>query len=535
MRRLLRVLGWTTVTLIGLVLIAVALTPRISRAYVRKSLLPRLSERLGRDIAVEEAHLSLLPRPAVVAHKLVIQGKDGRPPLAEIEAVHGHVAAWKAIRSLGKDLEVLDLEITRPRIALARKDLPAFRTSSGGGNEKEGGTLEIAHLRIRGGSLALTELGEEPVTQLDAEAHGLRSGEPISFNVRAAVFSDAQNASGEITRGTHGELQAKISVIDVPLVSAGAILPGGVADALSSGLVSWKGELTTDPNGKYVFDGDARLQDVRARGLGPLLGNTHVTASLDPPNQNAVELRLSPLFLAGQHGELRGELVVQSTPARAMLRAQVRSLNVAGILANVEEGSGSAKGPSASARETIRSVGVKLDVEIGRLVFPLVQAREVHVVGTLRRGVLRMRRLTASFAGGAIDGSGSSLDLSQRTPRLHIHVKGTNLDASEATTAVTGRSQVTGRLSSEVSLTATGATYSAVRQSLRGTGTFKLVDWMVEKRPLLSAFGNVVKNPMTGTFTVQGGAIHLTKPTPLVVPLRPQFIPRVQARPSPSP
>src|SRR5690606_36863564 len=122
--RALKILGIALAAfLILLLLLAILLVLFIRsdalEAQVREHVLPRISDRLGREVSVEALEAHILPSPFVRIGGLRVGGRSAIP-LLETETIEARLRVWPLLRSRGRHMVLDHLNFDTMRANLVR-------------------------------------------------------------------------------------------------------------------------------------------------------------------------------------------------------------------------------------------------------------------------------------------------------------------------------------------------------------------------------------------------------------------------------
>ncbi len=114
------VLGIAGAVVLLVVALVIVLQTGAASNRVKELVVPRASAALGRELTIEDAKLRLFPSPHVALTGTKVAGRQGEPPLAELESFEVGVAFWPLLTSLGKDVQVKSIALKRPVLNLVR-------------------------------------------------------------------------------------------------------------------------------------------------------------------------------------------------------------------------------------------------------------------------------------------------------------------------------------------------------------------------------------------------------------------------------
>jgi AsmA protein len=282
--------------ILGVVVIAVAVVLWRLDAILLKEARAQaatLSQQLGRPVEVGDISTKLFPYVGVDVENVTVGAAEGEElPLAQLKGMDVRVAAMPLLSSRGKDIQVLNAEVSGLTVNVIR--LPDGTTNVQRLLEKLEGQpkeeppaeekppADLSGVRVeraaltdgtirfvdRSGGKAAQELA---ISDLDIEVKDLRVGQPLEVKLAAAVLAQKQNLSATLAAAplpptlvpTPERLTLKAESID--LAPLGPFLPPSVGLQAGTLTADWKAELGgAVPGG----NGPTRLEGViRALGL----------------------------------------------------------------------------------------------------------------------------------------------------------------------------------------------------------------------------------------------------------------------------
>lgn len=309
-----------------------------------------LSQQLGRPVEVGGISTKLFPHVGVDVDNVTVGPAEGEElPLTQLKNLDVRVAAMPLLRSKGKDIQVLNAEVTGLTVNVIRlpdgttnvqrlMDKLAEQQKPEEPPAEEQPPTDLSGVRVE--RAALTDgtirfvdrsggkAQELAISDLDIEVKDLRVGQPLEVKLAAAVLAQKQNLFATLAAAplpptlvpTPERLTLKAEAID--LAPLGPYLPPSVGFQAGTLTADWKAELgSAVPGGK----GATKLEGViKALGLkfagaegGKALDvvlDTDVKADLE-----AGDLALDRLKLdfgpAGIEGKGRVKGMMGSSPA----------------------------------------------------------------------------------------------------------------------------------------------------------------------------------------------------------------------------
>jgi AsmA protein len=549
--------GFATLLAILFVAIDTQAVARRAKDY----LLPRVSERLGREVSVETVRAKLLPNPRVALGGVVIHGRPGEPPLVEAEALDVDLAFWPLLRSFGREIRIQRVKLVRPEVN-ALRDRRQWNFEGVGQEEKqqEEGQREvsIAHIGIEHGTLRIIDRsgphGEATValTDIHLDIENVARGQPLRVRGGAAFASDRRNVQlelklsslpasiDELGPGTWPELTGKLRVAGAELTRLEGLLPAKLAGIIRGGLVRLDADVTT-AEGRYVLDGAATLDALRVRGE-PANGSLHLSARVDPVSPSSSRAVIDHLALRGPGVDLSGSATFVASPVQFEFALRGPLLDLQSILgvtpeANREDATGSRTAVlPARLRRAIDGVSVHGSLEVDRVISGKLEATQLSATALLERGVLRLEKAEAQVYGGQVEASGTTVNLLEPLPRWNLKARISGVDAATAMSALGGSSPLQGKVEAALDLGGRGSAWEQVRNSMTGTAVLALKEGVLTTTDLghavafaaasslgrlgqseaaeiaQRAAGPTYLRDLTASFTVHDGWLDLREP-----------------------
>ena len=332
-RRWPRVLLVVLAVLVVLVVVGVLVLDRVLLSQARAAAAD-LSRQWGRPVEVGGLATKLVPWLGVRVTGVQIGAAGGEPrPLLELDRAEVKVGLMGALRSMGKRVEVRDLELAGLRVnvlrlpdgttnlqrwldAMAPKEPVPEQPPAADRPPADLSFLRVDRAALTGARLAFHDLSrpgakELAVDQLDVTVRDLAAGRPLDVLLRAALLAERQNLEVKLhaaplpptLRPTPERLTVKLEPVDLdPLapfvppaagfqggrlsadleVALGAAAPGGSGPTSLRGQLAAKGLRFSGQEGGRPLDllldadvaGDAQKGDVKIGKLdlsaGPL-------------------------------------------------------------------------------------------------------------------------------------------------------------------------------------------------------------------------------------------------------------------------
>ncbi|MDY7226400.1 AsmA family protein [Hyalangium rubrum] len=253
-----------------------------------------LSQQLGRPVEIGDISTKLFPHVGVDVENVSVGAAEGEElPLAQMKNLDVRVAAMPLLKSRGKDIQVLNAEVSGLTVNVIR--LPDGTTNVQRLQERlaqqqpkeeeppaeEKPPADLSGVRVdraalTDGTIRFVDRSggkaqELAISDLDIEVKDLRVGQPLEVKLSAAVLAQKQNLFATLAASplpptlvpTPERLTLKAESID--LAPLGPYLPPSVGLQAGTLTADWKAELGgVVPGGK----GPTRLEGViRALGL----------------------------------------------------------------------------------------------------------------------------------------------------------------------------------------------------------------------------------------------------------------------------
>ncbi|WP_224240412.1 DUF748 domain-containing protein [Hyalangium gracile] len=431
------VLGGIVVLLVAIVAIVLWRLDAILLTQARAQA-ATLSQQLGRPVEIGDISTKLFPHVGVDVDAVTVGPAEGEElPLTQLKNLDVRVAAMPLLRSRGKDIQVLNAEVTGLTVNVIRlpdgttnvqrlMDKLAQQQKPEQPPEEEKPPADLSGVRVE--RAALTDgtirfvdrsggkAQELAISDLDIEVKDLRVGQPLEVKLAAAVLAQKQNLFATLAAAplpptlvpTPERLTLKAETID--LAPLGPYLPPSVGFQAGTLTADWKAELGgVVPGGK----GPTRLEGViKALGLrfagaagGKALDvvlDTDVKADLDAGDLalDRFKLDFGPAGISGK-GRVKG--MMGSSPAVEGFELTSHDLDPA-VLAEYyppleKQLNGMIAGPvglsvKGSGTQEAQALNLEVDLTPVRLRVPEQLSKEA---GT-------PMRLTASVSGAAASG-----------------------------------------------------------------------------------------------------------------------------------
>jgi len=491
------------VVLVGAVLVLLDSDAVAKRAV--DLVLPRVSAALGREVKLRQARLDLFPDTRVELLGFSVAGRPGEPDLVELEALRLELGLWPLVRSLGKDLQVNEIVLVRPTIALVKgKDGTWSFEGLGGPAAAEpapapapsapGATpafavhtfrIEKAAIRVVDRTQGADDAGLA-LSELDLEAHGVGPGLPLDATLAAALASKTQNLHATLSisklpaavpaRAEDWPLvQGSLSIGPLALERFRALFPADLAALVRGGVAKLDAKLTTREDRTFRVEGDGQLTDLRLRGQAAS-GRFRATASWNPGRPAYARVDLTDLAVRGPGVDLGGNASVETEPMRAwfVLTGALLDLDaLMGVLPETEPAPPLAPGEDlvpASTRAQLRDTALRGQVAIQEVRSGGLTLTDVVGKVSLAGGVMTLDELRAALFGGRVEASGTKVDLGKREPTWTLAARLTGLDLKQALAAFSpGKpSPLEGKLDGTVGVSGAGIDWAAMRDRLDG-------------------------------------------------------------------
>jgi AsmA protein len=472
-----------------------AVTTRVVNLVV-----PRVSESLGREVAVRGAHLKLFPQTRVRLEGFSVAGRQGEPPLLETQALDVEMALWPLLRSLGKDVQVRALSLDRPAANLIRSKDGTWNYEGLGGKAEKGpqpaappaekARVVVSRFSIRGGSVRVVDAtrpgGEAGIAlqAIDLDMTGVGPGLPVGLNLSAALGSDRPNLSLEVSAASlpaalpqrpedWPAVQGTLRAGPLALDRVAPLLPAGIHGFVQGGTANLDARVSTQ-NGAYHVDGSGALRDLRLRGQ-PASGSFRASATVPPAQPGRARLEIQNLQVKGPGVDLGGNAVAEANPIRIRFAIDGPLLDLDALMGALPP-SAPATGPKAtggspippSMRQEIDAASATGSLDVGEVRSGKLRATQVHARVSLQRGVLTVQQAGGGVYGGSVDLSGTQATLTEPEPSWKLRAKVQGLDVGEATRTFVGTAPVTGKSNVALDLAGKGIEWQRVRNAITG-------------------------------------------------------------------
>lgn len=501
-RSLLRTLLVAIGVVVGLVVLgSIALVLLVDSdalaARVKDRVVPQLSERIGREIRVGPIDVDVLPAPSVRIDDVWVQGEGDRPLLASETAV-AKIDVWALLRSLGKEIRLESIELRGAEANVIRlpngqwgyeqilERLKATEEPSAeAGTQRrvaidraklEHGTLRLIDQSAPGGT-AMAEL-----QGIELTARNIGPGLPLSVDMKAALQSQTPNVQAHVNvdpmpldfaalgPGTWPEVTGTLQVRDAPLRTLRNLLPAGLSQVATGGLVRMNGDITTEGD-RYVATGSGGVRELQLRGE-PAEAAFGYTAQVDPATK-ALRVDVRDLQVEGPGVDIGGTAQLVSAPMRFEFALAGPLLDLDTLLGVLPQEEKPAEEPDAPAvppqvRAKLAQAEGHGALKLDRLVNGNLTATNVQAEATLKGGELTLRTAQAQFYGGTVKADGTTANLAEELPKWVLRASMNGVDLGQAMQAIAGTAPLAGTLQSDVDLRGEGVDWEALRTALTG-------------------------------------------------------------------
>ena len=508
--RILRTLLVIVGALVGLVVLAVvALVAFVNTdaiaARVRDRVVPQLSERIGREVRVGAVDANVLP-PSVRIDDVWVQGV-GDQPIVDVDHTVAKLDVWTLIKSLGKDVRLRSIELHGVQANVVRLPNGTWsyqpivdrlkRTkepAAGGGTQRQvsidratidRGTVRVIDLTAPGGAATAELSGVE----LDARNVGL--GLPLTVEMRAALQSQTPNLEARLDvdplpadfsalgPGNWPQVTGTFQLRDAPLRTLRNLLPAGLGEVATGGLVRMNGDVSTAQD-RYAVDGTGGIRELQLRGQ-PAEARFGYTAQLDPSTK-AMQVALRDLQVKGPGVDLGGTADVRTGPPLRFEFALAGPLldldTLMGVLPQNEQAPREPGAPVVpeTVRAKLQNARGSGTLHVDRLVSGKLTATDVRAEAQLAGGQLTLQKAQAQFYGGSVQADGTTVNLAQAVPEWALHAAMNGVNLGQAMQSIAGRAPLQGTVQSQVDLRGAGIDWQALRQALTGAAVVGMQD-----------------------------------------------------------
>lgn len=531
------------VVLVGAVLVLLDSDAVAKRAV--DLVLPRVSAALGREVKLRQARLDLFPDTRVELAGFSVAGRPGEPDLVELEALRLELGLWPLVRSLGKDLQVNEIVLVRPAIALVKgKDGTWSHEGLGGAAAAApeppapapaasgpAPAFAVHTFRIEKGSIRVVDRTQGAddaglaLSELDLEAHGVGPGLPLDATLAAALASRTQNLHATLSisklpaavpaRAEDWPLvQGSLSIGPLALDRFRALFPADLAALVRGGVAKLDAKLGTRDDRTFRVEGDGQLSDLRLRGQAAS-GRFRATASWSPARPAYARVDLADLAVRGPGVDLGGNASVETEPMRAwfVLTGALLDLDaLMGVLPETEPAPPLAPGEElvpASTRAQLRDTALRGQVAIQEVRSGGLTLTDVQGKVSLAGGVMTLDELGAALFGGRVEASGTKVDLGKREPTWTLAAKLTGLDVKQALAAFSpGKpSPLEGKLDGAAHADLGDQVLGGLAQALSAVGKGGAADEVAGAKG-----GRTEWRDLAGDFAITQGALVAKKP-----------------------
>ncbi len=479
----------------------VAFRPAALIEHVKSRALPKISDRLGREVTVGEIDARIFPKPHAVISDFQIAGAPGEPAFVKAPSAEMSVELWPLVFSFGKDIRVSGFALQDAELALVRRKDGTWSYEDLTRKWKEGApasaeptpdrAVRVAELSVTNGRVRVIDqggvTGDDGVAldQIDLTSRDLTLDGPVRFDVLAAFASSKQNVKGsldfdrlpsgfdESNPATWPKLKGELSVTGASLPRLRDLLPAKLAELTTGGLVDTRLTLTTREDHRYQVNGFSDLRALRVRGQ-PADGKFAFKTTIDPGSEQTGRIDVQDLALNGPGLDLTGNAWVQLEPMRGEFALEGQYLDLdtlLGVMPAKEEAAAGANALPAAVRQRIAATKLNGTLELARVTRGKLEATALSARAELSNGVLTLQNGTAKVYGGVARLDGTRVDLTRDEPSWTLEAGLEGLDVGSALQQFQGGQPLQGKASGVISLQGQGADWTKIRRALTGRGS----------------------------------------------------------------
>lgn len=456
------------------------------KRQVQTKWLPQVSERLGRNVTVDEMEVGLWPQPSVRLGAVRVEG-EGEQPLFQAEQASVRVSWWRLIRSRGREFQINEVLLDDVSAHLVRRadgswpiqDL-ARRMKSDAKSEKSE-TPSVDLLALRNGVVIFVDHaapeGASPIVvkKIELTVSDVGATQPAKVKLKASVGGENRNIDvdlkvGALSKPVTSELSGNIKLKALPLNAIEPYLPHGLSRALDGGSVSLESELSTvDDN--WVATGKSAL---RGKSQGePLELTASIYARMPKGVLARVRGNLSDVVARGSGVDLEGQASFDAAARKLDLSVTGPRLDVDEFLASTKDEHPNwtekrSRLLSSKASKRLKSLHATAKANVGRLTAHGVTVSDVRVDAVMEDGVIRMQEANGKLYGGVVDGKNSLIDLGGKTPRWRLTGRLRTVDLERAPMLAAEGGEAGGLLDGSANVTGSGVGLSELLPALSG-------------------------------------------------------------------
>jgi AsmA protein len=571
MRKLLKIVGVVVGALVVLlvVIVLVLQTSAVSNR-VKDAVVPRVSAALGRDVSVRDASLRLLP-PRVALKGTTVAGRQGEPPLVDMQAFEVSLGLLPLVTSLGKDVRITGVKLVRPVLNLVRAKDGTWNYEGLGGDEKQkqkpppaeaqgDRSFVVENASISDGEVRLVDhasgdAAAVAISKIDLDADEAGLGHPLHAKLSAAIAGAEKNFDAEIRSpklpesaaalgpGKYPELTGSIALRGLDLAKLRGFMPPKATGMMTGGRVDAQAKLTTQ-GGSYHVDGDGKLSQLRLRG-DPAQGSFELHAVADPARK-ALQAAIDKLAVKGPGVDLGGRVTLSvASPAKVRFDIKGPLLDLGQVMALLPPSQQKKDdGPliTPELQKSLEALDVAGTIAIDKVQRGGLVATGFKANAVLDKGDFLLKEAAADFFAGHVDAAGTRLDLSQADPKWNLKAKLAGVDMAKALASMAGASPLAGKLDGAIDLNGAGVDWAALKKALTGNGSLAVKEGVLTTTDLgdkvLGAVSQALKavgkggaagavggeggkttlRELAAQFTVKDGAMALARPLSFAAP-----------------
>lgn len=486
--------GGVAVLLVGLaILVKVMISPEL----VKKTVLPKVSAAINRQVSLGDVSVSLFS--GIRLHDLVVQDREGTEPFLKAGAIRLEYRFWPLLQ---KRVEVTQVRLESPLVRVVRN---------------ADGSFNFSDLLVKKHQKPAEPKAKDPIDLSVSE---------VALSDGRVIFDDRKGLGGKPYQAEIAGIQVaarQISLENEFPVSMQATLPGGMQFETNGTVAKVKGSPTVALAAKLVAKDLAKL----ATGLPPALGeklrplaltggmemNLKLAGVAKQPKEllQGGDIRLTDLQLTagGQRPVIAGQLLLAkdsleskgltltlkdqklavglkaanllAKPVRLSMAVSGDTLDLNKLQPAKEKGAAAGPATGAAAKPEPRPLKLPLvangTVTLNSLIFRTLNIGKPALTWRLADNLLTVESFKGSLVGGSLSSSARvNLGVAGYGYTTQVNVQGVQADQLVSAFAPKASGSLFGAMALTAQLQGNGIRPEAVKRNLSGSGTFAVTD-----------------------------------------------------------
>jgi AsmA protein len=213
--------------------------------------------------------------------------------------------------------------------------------------------------------------------------------------------------------------------------------------------------------------------------------STQISGTPTELQANSIAIKLDDTQLSGQaayrlsDGRILAQLKGDKINLDRYLPPETESAGQAKAVTDGQSGTVSSASEKQLPLEALRRLNLDLSVAFDQLTAKKLDFKQLDTRLSAAKGVITLNKANMQVLGGSVNSSGT-LNVTSNTPKLAINKSVKGLQLGDLLTQLNGSAPITGSLSTQANITATGLTQQAIMNSLNGTIDLTLTNGVIQ-------------------------------------------------------